>query len=130
MSFRLFNNRSLFDRYTLLTNVVGDIARDNLFFGTGKEGILNSTIDYFGYSVNTHSGFLDIFSYSGLIGLISFLFFLISLIRKTFKLVFIDKDIFNLILLLMLFNELFFHHIFQSKLIFLLFSLLISGVIQ
>ena len=73
MSFRLFNNRSLFDRYTLLTNVVGDIARDNLFLEqVGRN--LNSTIDYFGYSVNTHSGFLDIFSYSGLIGLISFCF--------------------------------------------------------
>ena len=126
--FRLVNNRSFFERYTLMTDIFADIARDNLFFGTGKEGIINLTNDYFGYSLNTHSAFLDVFAYSGLIGIISFLFFLISLTRKTLKLVFIDKDIFNLILLLMLFSELFFSFLFQSTFVFFLLSLLISGV--
>jgi O-antigen ligase len=103
-----------------------DIFLNNPLFGVGQLGFNEKVQSVLGYYSSPHNVLIEILSYSGIIGILLFLFFLINILKCVIKIHHKNIGILPLVLFIPVFGVILSGQILGSKLIWLLFAYMIS----
>lgn len=108
--------------WTLALNII----EINPVFGVGKTGYTKHSFNFENKYRSPHNVFLEVWAFSGMIGLLSFIFFIYSISAKSFYL-FKQNKILPSLLLFPIFAMLITGHILGTKIIWAIFAYIISS---
>ena len=118
-------NSDLSSRDLIWVKVLGMI-NDNYIWGIGETGYLSQIGLYFGESTSVHNVFLEVLCYTGIIGFIIFMIFLVRLFLRALYMKKKYNDTFQLIIFIYLLAIMFSAQIFEPKFAWILIAYIIS----
>ncbi|GHA46227.1 hypothetical protein GCM10007103_29170 [Salinimicrobium marinum] len=101
---------------------------ENPFFGVGQTGFYQFSKETFGAYNSPHNVILEVLAYTGILGLILYLNFLIKVIRTTIQNYSINKDILPLLLLIPVFGFILGGQALGSKISWVIFAFAVSRI--
>jgi O-antigen ligase len=111
----------------LIWVAVFQIFSENYFFGLGKTGYNIAVIDLLGRVASPHNVFLEVLSYTGVVGLFIFFIFLYRVLKTAFEKFKKDKQTLPLIFFLHILVMLFSGQVFAPKFAWVLFAYIVSN---